>query len=607
VARTLGVRLEGDASALEALKEHLREKHVLLILDNFEQVVDAAALATELLASSRLLKILVTSRAVLRVSGEREYPVPPLAQPDYRGRLSPEEAGRYPAVELFVQRAQAVQPEFRLTRENAALSAEICARLDGLPLAIELAAARVKMLPPESMLARLDNRLKLLTRGARDLPDRQQTLRSAIGWGFDLLSEEEKTVFRRLCVFSGGFTLPMAQSVCDPGGEMDLELLDALASLVDKSFLRHEQPEGRFTLFGTIREFGLEELEASGERELMQRSHARGMVDLAREAEGALRGPEQQAWLDRLEREHENIRVALRWAAEAEGGSEIAWELAGSLWRFWFLRGCMEEGRRVLEELIRRGAPGSTAARARAVTGAAFLAFFRGDTPTAERHFQESMRLSDEAGDLWHLAISLCGLGVTAQYRQAHDRARVALQRGANLARKLRDPWLIGLALSSQWTSVVHAGEFAASEPLFTECLEQCRAAGDPSLTCWPLMILGVIHHVTGRLETAEDYLRQAMVMAHTVGNVSSVASSMEAIAEIWITRGRTEEGARLLGAAEALDETTGAARQQYGLPMYRQALAALRERLGEEAATRELAAGRRLSLEEALALAQSA
>lgn len=603
VARALGLRVEGDASALETLKEHLRSKHVLLILDNFEQVVDAASVATELLKACPAVKILVTSRAVLRVSGEREYPVPPLPQPDSR-RITPDEACRYPAIELFVQRAQAVQPEFRLTRENAPMIAEICARLDGLPLAIELAAARVKMLPPEQMLARLDNRLKLLTRGARDLPDRQQTLRGAIGWGYDLLSEEEKTVFRRLCIFSGGFTLPMAQAVCGPEGEMELELLDGLASLVDKSFLRHEQAEGRFTLLGTIREFGIEELVASGEMERMHRSHAACMVDLAREAEQALRGPEQAAWLDRLELEHENLRVALDWGVEAEGASEEAWRLAGSLWRFWFLRGYVEEGRSYLERLAARRAPGSVAARARALTGAAFLAFFHGDARAAERHFRESMRLSDEACDLWHLAFSLCGLGSCAQYRGDHARARVALQRGANLARKLGDPWLIGLALSSHWASVVAAGDFASSEPMFEECLEHCRAAGDPSLTAWPLMILGVIHHVTGRLDTAEAYLAEGTVLAQEVRNNGGVSSGLEGIAEIWIKQGRLEEGARLLGASQALHDANGNARQPYGLPMYNEALATLRERLGEAEAEALLAEGRRLSTDEALALA---
>lgn len=606
IQRALGLREEGETAPPEALREHLRDRQLLLILDNFEQIVEAAALVSDLLSCCPRLKFLLTSRSVLRVQGEREYPVPPLAIPDLRRLGETASVRLFPAVELFVQRAQAVQPDFQVTPENATALAEICVRLDGLPLAIELAAARVKLLPPEAMLARMGSRLKLLTRGARDLPDRQQTLRSAIAWGYDLLSPEEQRLFRRLCLFSGGFTLPMAQAVCDPEGEMDVDLLDRLASLVDKSFLRHEQSdsESRFTMLETIREFGLDELTQEGSAELARRRHARYFAGLAEEAELALRGPSQQEWLDRLEREHDNVRAAFEWAERNPDESETAWRLAGSLWRFWFLRGYLAEGRRALDRLIRRDAPGSIRARARGVTGAAFLAFFQGDSDEAARFFQQSMRLSDEAGDLWHLAFSFCGIGITAQYRGDHDRARMALNRGLTLARKVGDPWLVALAFAAHWATVVHFRDFDTAEPMYEECLEMCRATGDQSIISWPLVILGGIYMMTGKLEAALANFQESLRFAREMQNMQSIAGSIDGVAEVWIKQGKLEEGARLLGAVDALREGTGVPRQPYETPMLEEAVAQLRQELGPTAAAAQLQVGRIIPLEKAMSLA---
>jgi non-specific serine/threonine protein kinase len=354
----------------------------------------------------------------------------------------------------------------------------------------------------------------------------------------------------------------------------------------------------------TIREFGLEELANAGSAADLLQRHAEYFVRMAADAELGLRGPQQHQWLDRLEREHDNLRAALAWTEANPEHSGIAWRLAGGLWRFWFLRDYIEEGRKTLDRLIRSDAPGSPAARAKAIAGAAFLAYFQGEAADAGRFFQESMRLSDEVGDMWCLAFSLCGIGSTSQARGDHHRAKIALQRGLNLARKVQDPWLIGLALTSHWSTIVHFGEFKDAEPMFRECLEHCRAAGDPSLTCWPLMILGVIDLMTGKAETAGPYFTEALECARRVGNKQSMSSSLESLAHTWILTGRIEDGARLLGAGEAARDASGTPRQPYGVPLYEGLLAHLRSELGSERAGELLQAGRAIPVDEAIKIA---
>ncbi|MFQ5794857.1 MAG: AAA family ATPase [Candidatus Bipolaricaulia bacterium] len=342
IAQKMGVREAevGGRPLLDSLKEHLRDKQILLLLDNFEQVVAAAPQVAELLAACAWLKLLVTSREPCHVRGEHVFPVPPLAlpEPDRKRPLAIEYLMQYEAVRLFIDRAQAVKPDFAVTHENAPAVAEICIRLDGLPLAIELAAARITLLPPQVMLARLGSRLKLLTGGARDLPARQQTLRATIDWSYDLLDASEQTLFERLSVFVGGCTLEVAEAVCNGTGdlELDVDVLDGLASLVDKNLLRQEeQVEGapRFLMLETIREYGLERLEASGEAEATQRTRADYYLALAEQAEPKLwGGPEQGEWLDRLEVEHDNLRAALAWC-EQSGECEVGLRLGVALRR----------------------------------------------------------------------------------------------------------------------------------------------------------------------------------------------------------------------------------------------------------------------------------
>src|SRR5215216_756370 len=348
IARTLGLTESGNQPQEELLEGYLRERQVLLVLDNFEQVLESASLLDALLSAAPGLKVLATSRTALRLYGEHEFPVPPLSLPD-TGSLPPIEGlTRFEAVRLFVDRARAIRPDFSLTEENASAVIEICSRLDGLPLAIELAAARIKLLPPQAMLSRLDNRLKLLTGGARNLPERQRTLRNAIAWSYEMLDEGEKTLFARLAVFSGGSTLEGIEAVCDPQGDLPVEALEGVSSLLDKSLLRQEEGQGaepRLMMLETIREFASQRLEESGEAEQLRKSHADYCIALAEEAEAGLQGSEQESWLERLDPEHDNMRSALAWAME-QGMTELGLFLAGALRPFWYARGYLDEGRK---------------------------------------------------------------------------------------------------------------------------------------------------------------------------------------------------------------------------------------------------------------------
>ena len=395
IAGPLGLIESADQPLAESLEDHLKAKELLLVLDNFEQVVEAAPLVGELLATCPRLKVLATSRTVLRVYGEREYPVPPLALPDPRRPPPVEALAEYEAVRLFIQRAQAAKVGFEVTNENAPAVAEICVRLDGLPLAIELAAARVKLLPPEKMLDRLGSRLKLLGGGARNLPERQRTLRGAIDWSHALLGEEERTLFARMAVFVGGCTLESAEEICDAEGDLGMDVLEGVGSLVDKSLLRQEEDtegEPRFVMLETIREYASEKLEESGEAGELRRLHAEHFLTLAGEAEPELTGPEQLAYFRRLETEHGNIRAALSWSLEEGGDTELGLRLAGAIHVFWVYRGHL-------------------------------AALGQGDHARATALFAEALALFRKLGDPLGIAECLEGLAGVAGARGEGERA----------------------------------------------------------------------------------------------------------------------------------------------------------------------------------------
>ncbi len=491
LAQTLGIKEAGEQPEADLLQAYLQDKHLLLLLDNFEQVLPAAPRLADLLSGSPQLKILVTSRAVLHIRGEHEFPVPPLALPDLTHLPGSESLLQYAAVALFLHCAQAARPDFQVTPANTRTIAEICVRLDGLPLAIELAAARVKLLPPQALLTRLGHRLQVLTSGARDAPVRQQTLRNTLAWSYDLLDAEEQQLFRRLSVFAGGCTLEAVEGLYTALGELPAAVLDGVASLMDKSLLCKVEQEGeepRLLMLATIREYGLEALAASGEMESTRRAHAAYYLEMAEQAELELGGPQQAAWLNRLEREHDNLRAALQWSLEqAEGdedmeserGMETALRLGGALRRFWIVHGHLSEGRSFLERAVAASEGSEASVRAKALVVAANLAFYQSDYERTEAFSKESLALYRLLEDLPGVALSLSLLGSVAWTKGNMVAARTLTEEALAVARQVDDMeraaysfFILGLVSSSQ-------GEYARAHALFEEGLAIHRALGD--------------------------------------------------------------------------------------------------------------------------------
>jgi predicted ATPase/class 3 adenylate cyclase len=525
IAQTLGLSEGVGQPLLERLKAWLEMKQVLLLLDNFEQVASAALEIAALLAVCPQIKVMVTSREVLHVRAEREFAVPPLALPELPNptRLPDLVAlSQYASVALFVQRAQAVKPDFQLTGANARAVAEVCIRLDGLPLAIELAAARMKVLPPKALLVRLDQRLAILTSGARDVPARQQTLRNTIEWSYNLLDEEEQRLFRRLSVFVGGCTLEAAEAICsalDNDTDGAGQVLDRVASLIDKSLLQQtEKEEPRFMMLETIREYGLEALSASGEMEATRRAHANYYLRLSEEAEPQLGGPEQVAWLERLERERDNLRAALHWFLEdekAELSREMALRLGAALERFWVIRGQRSEGRTELSRALARSEGVAAPVRAKALLAAARLAFVQGDYDQGEALAQESLALFRQTGDTRGIALSLDRLGVAAWRR----------------------------------------GNFAKARSLMDEDLSLFKEVGDKVRVAWSLFTLALLESKQGEYARARDLLEESLAMHKEVGNKRGMAASLSQLAGVLlVSQGDQAKAQALLEEGLALD-----------------------------------------------------
>ena len=529
VAQVLGIRDVGGRPLLESLRDDLRDKQMLLVLDNFEHVLDAAPQVADLLAACPGLKVLATSRAILRLRDEREFPVSPLATPNPRSLPPAADIAQYPAVALFAQQARAASPGFVVTDENAAAVAQICARLDGLPLAIELAAARLKLLPPEALLARLDRRLPLLTGGARDLPARQQTLRATIVWSHDLLDEAERRLFRRLAVFAGGWTLQAAEAVCRPDGEPRGEMLDGVASLVDKSLLRRvgAAVEPRFGMLETVREYALERLEASGEAVEIRRRHAGHYLALAEGAEPAVRGPRQGASLDRLDAEHDNLRAALGWAIE-HGEMDAGLRLGGALGRFWQVRGYWTEGREWLTRLLAlAGAPSRTAARAKALNALGHLTRRQGDYAAARSLHEEALGISRELGDKPGIAAALNGLGETARLRGDYAEARSLYRESLALARELGDKLGIAAALNNLGIVARFRGDYAEALSLYRDSLGIRQELGDREGMAISLNNLGVVARLQGDYPRARAWHQESLRIRRELRDAGGVAESL--------------------------------------------------------------------------------
>ncbi len=486
IIQALSISEAGGQPLLGLLKAALKDKHLLLLLDNFEQVVQAAVVIAELLAACPHLMIIVTSRVVLHVQAEREFVVPPLSVPNSKRLPDLGTLSQYEAVALFIERAQAVKPDFTVTNANAPAVAGICARLDGLPLAIELAAARAKYFPPQALLARLEQGLSVLSGGARDLPARQQTFRGAIAWSYDLLTPEEQQLFRRLAVFVDGCTWQAAEAVCTAAGGFQGDILEGVMSLVDKSLLRQQESaegEPRFWMLQLLREFGLETLASTGETKLTSQAHAAYYLALAEEAAPELRGPKQATWLERLEREHDNLRAALGWSLERDGAGssrEMALRLGGALWEFWRVRGLYSEGRTFLERALAGSEGVAASVRAKALSAAADLALVQSDDDWAEALSQESLVLYREVGDARGIAFSLSQLAwIATTKRASFAAARSLIEESLALSREVGDK--DGIA-SSLWLLAENAsiqGEYTRGRALFEEGLAMFREVGN--------------------------------------------------------------------------------------------------------------------------------
>ena len=529
IAQALGLWEAGDRPLLEQVREYLQEKQLLLLLDNFEQVVAAAPQLTDLLTSCPHLSVLVTSRAALHLSGEHEFALSPLAVPDLAQLPVLADLAHVATVRLFVERAQAVKADFHLTETNAHTIAAICVHLDGLPLALELAAARIKLLPPQALLKRLSHRLDLLTGGAHDLPSRQQTLRNTLQWSYDLLGLQEQGLFRRLSVFVGGCTLEAVEAVCGTGSNQAMEVLDGVASLVDKSLLQQTGQEGeepRLVMLETIREFGLECLAAHKEGEAARGAHAAYYLWLAEEAEPYLVRAEQGEWLDRLEREHENLRAALFWLIE-RGDRETALRLGGALWRFWWMHGHLSEGRGFLEGMLPASNVVAASIRAKALVGAGVLTGAQGYYVRAETLCAEGLRLFRELEDQRGIITALWMLGRVAYNRSQYAAARTMAEEALALSRQPGEAWGITSSLENLTSVALDEGKYDEARTFGEEYLVLSKRAGDTRATVRMLLILGIVNFSAGDLVSSHVQLMQSLAQARTLGDERDVAYAL--------------------------------------------------------------------------------
>jgi predicted ATPase/class 3 adenylate cyclase len=574
IAHELGMPDRGGSRPMERLQAHLRDRTVLLVLDNFEQIMPAGPEIAELLAAAPRLTILVTSRSPLHVYGEHEYPVPPLRVPDPARLPALAALSQYESVALFLDRAQAALPAFTITDENAPAVAEICYRLDGLPLAIELAAARIKLLSPQAILERLSKRLDLLSGGARDLPARQQTLRGAIEWSYDLLDDGDRRVFAAFATFVGGATFDAIEAVC---AQPDLDLFECLASLVDKSLVRRADGadgEARFSMLDTIRDYAAERLESSGQRDVLRERHAEWYLGLAERLSGVIMGSDKGRWLDRLQEEHGNLRAAHAWAVEA-GRVEIAMRLVASLWRFWQMRGFLAEGLdRAQAAIAMSNAEDHPECLVRALDAAGGLAYWMADGETASEYYLREIELlrglGDRAGEAWarySLAFTEMYWGTAVDNRFHTDhvlRARGHIEKAVEIYREIGDEVGLARALWAEANVVwslgppVDSEDFADAVRALEEALQTFRRVDDTFSTAWTLYTMALMDVRLDRDDLATARLAEALRVFEDAGDVSGYVLVLDAIAFLALRAGDRQRAARLSGAVAILEQRTG-------------------------------------------------
>ncbi|MCD6032016.1 MAG: adenylate/guanylate cyclase protein [Thermomicrobiales bacterium] len=539
IATTLGIRESAGQTPREQLLAELAEKRMLLVLDNLEQIPSISPFIGELLAAVPDLSVLATSRAPLHLRAEREYPVPPLPLPPGDPALGVEEISRYGAVRLFVDRAQAVKRDFAVDAANAAAVSEIVRRLDGLPLAIELAAARSRLFTPQALLQRLEKRLPLLTGGARDLPTRQRALRETIAWSYDLLSVDDRILFRHLALFAGGMTLEAAEHVGGRfakggrGGEGGESVLDGVERLVEHSLL-HMQPEAesdsdvspRFGMLETIREYGLERLMEEGEADAAGSRHAGYFLQLVERATPELDGPEQGTWLDRIAVEHDNLHVALDWASN-QPGEATALRLAAALWPFWDARGHYTEGRAWLERALAHDATAPKSVLAAALSGAGSIARMQGDSRRAVDCLQQALRLWQELGDRRGAARALLTLGHVADRQGDLTAAASRFEDALALGREIDDSAVIAAALGNLGIVADQQGAYMRAAERYEEALALFRQLGDRRREAASLDNLGIVARAQGRLADATRFYEEAMAVRRAVGDAWGIAATL--------------------------------------------------------------------------------
>jgi len=589
IAQALGLWEVADLSPEEQVHAALRERHLLLLLDNFEQVVQGAPQLASLLASCPRLRLLVTSRAALHLSGEHEFLVSPLAVPDLTQQLSPETLTQQAAVRLFVLRTQAIQPAFGVTPANARAIAEICMHLDGLPLAIELAAARSKLLPPQALLKRLSHRLEILTGGAQDLPARQQTLRNTLQWSYDLLSQEEQHLFRWLSVFVGGCTLEAAEAVCQASGEQASSVLEGVASLLDKSLVQQTEREGeapRLVMLETIREFGLESLEQQGELEAARRAHAHYFLLLAETAEPHLFGPEQLLWFARLEQDLDNLRIILQ--AATTGGEdelELALRLAGALRLFWNGRGYVRDGRSVLERLLAGARPIAAPVRLKALNTLGAILWSQDDARGLEPVADEALALAREQGDHWQMTRATIFHGVALmQVRRDYAQAQACLEEALTSARALGDHNLLFSALMSLGRLAWFQQDAVRAIAWYEESLIQCRAMGDKPPMGMALVWLARVELSLGHAVRARTLLEESLTIFQALGHTWGIALVKSLLGQLAFQQGELSQAEAFLADSTRLASEVGDRRTVARSRLLLAGLAALR---GDHAAAR--------------------
>jgi predicted ATPase len=605
VATGLGLTTTGD-KLITDLQSYLRPRRLLLVLDNFEQVAGAAPLLAELLGAAPSVVVLVTSRVVLRLSGEHEFPVPPLPVPPAGSGPAPAELQRYASVGLFAERAHAADPDFELTAENAAAVAEICRRLDGLPLAIELAAARVRLLPPQALLPRLGQQLSLLTSGARDLPERQRTLRNTLDWSYGLLSASEQVLFARLGVFAGPFSLPAAEAVGahapDPGPAKEPgPVLETLGSLVDSSLVQADTRgrEPRFALLETIREYALERL-GDGDWVQAHDRHAAYFLALAEPAAAEFAGPGQLAWLDRLEAEHDDLLAAMSWLVD-QGPPEQALRLFSATWRFWWLRGHAAEFARLEEQIVASSERLPPQQRAVALSAAGFILISKGDQAKAETLFEQNLEVYRQLSDGLGVVLTATVLGVLGYFaalRRDYPRATDLLGQSQARLREVRDDDLSGydrlqhlltVALVDNLLGQVRLsqGDTNSAERLFASGLTVARRAQDPISLLISLYDLALTSQAQGDLAGAAGHLKEGLALAAEAGDETTAAYYLEGLAAVAGQQDNPQRAVRLLAAARSLLEAKGSGWLHAVVPRVPHddaVLEALRSRMGEPA-----------------------